>query len=63
MPISRKVIAVENINIPGSTSNVNAEKYEVMRGVLLKVLPNTPLGLTQTEMIAFARDQQKIPSF
>ena len=43
-------IAVENIDIPGKTSNVNAEKYARMRAVLLKVLPSRPPGLTQAEM-------------
>ena len=50
MPIAREVVAVENVNIPGSTSNVNAEKYEAMRGVLLKILPKKLPGLTQAEM-------------
>lgn len=44
------MIEVENVNVPGRVSNVNAEKYEAMRGVLLKVLPKKPPGLTQAEM-------------
>lgn len=45
-----EMIEVENVNVPGRVSNVNAEKYEAMRGVLLKVLPKEPPGLTQDEM-------------
>jgi len=44
------MIAVENINVPGRTSNVNAEKYTAMRAILLKVLPAKGPGLTQAEM-------------
>ena len=43
-------IEVENINIPGRTSRVNAEKYHAMRSVLLRVLPKKGPGLTQAEM-------------
>ena len=45
-----KMIAVENINVPGRVSNVNAEKYTAMRDILLKVLPVSEPGLTQAEM-------------
>jgi hypothetical protein len=45
-----KMIAIENINIPGRSSNVNATKYLAMREVLLKVLPTTGPGFTQAEM-------------
>jgi hypothetical protein len=37
-------IVVENINIPGYTSRVDAVKYEAMRKALLQVLPDTPPG-------------------
>ena len=43
-------IEVENINCPGKTSNVNAEKYHAMRKVLLKVIPKSETGMTQKEM-------------
>ena len=49
MPQS-EMIEIENVNVPGRISNVNAEKYEAMRSVLLKVLPEEPPGLTQAEM-------------
>ena len=43
-------IAIENINCPGQTTNVDATKYDAMKKVLLKVLPKKPPGLTQAEM-------------
>lgn len=45
-----KTIAVENINVPGRTNNVNARKYNAMREILLKVLPAEKPGITQDEM-------------
>ena len=42
-------ITVENINVPGHTTNVNAEKYLAMKKAYLKVLPNSSPGLTQKE--------------
>lgn len=47
---NREMIEVENVNVAGRVTNVNAEKYEAMRGILLKVLPKNPPGLTQAEM-------------
>lgn len=47
----RKMVKVENVNVPGHTANVDAEKYEAMRSAMLGVLPNDPPGLTQSEMI------------
>ncbi len=44
-------IAVENVNVPGRVTNVNAGKYEPMRKALLKVLPRKAPGLTQAEML------------
>lgn len=43
-------VVVENVNHPGQTSNVNADKYEDMKKALLKVLPKKAPGLTQKEM-------------
>jgi len=45
-----KMIAVENINVPGRTSNVNANKYNAMREILLQVLPAEEPGITQAQM-------------
>jgi hypothetical protein len=47
--MSEKII-VENINTPGKTSRVNPEKYMAMKQAMLKVLPGSPPGLTQSEM-------------
>ncbi len=44
-------ITVENINVPGYTTTVDATKYHAMYQALLKVLPSIPPGLTQPEMI------------
>lgn len=43
-------ITVENVNVPGKTSRVNAAKYQVMKQAMLQVLPNEEPGLTQAEM-------------
>lgn len=44
-------IAVENVNVPGTSTNVNAEKYNVMKKAFLKVLPSSSPGLTQNEIL------------
>ena len=51
MPDSTKTV-VENVNHPGRTSRVDASKYAAMKDALLAVLPESPPGLTQTEMAA-----------
>ena len=43
-------IPVENVNVPGYITYVDADMYQVMRTALLKVLPQQPPGLTQSEM-------------
>ena len=48
---SNDKIEVQNINIPGRTNRVNAEKYLAMKEVLLRVLPDTSPGLTQKEIM------------
>jgi nitrogenase molybdenum-iron protein alpha/beta subunit len=45
-------ITVQNVNVPGYTSTVDAGMYEAMRKALLKVLPRKSPGLTQSEMMA-----------
>ena len=45
-------IAIQNVNVPGRSTRVDAAKYEAMRTALLKVLPAKPSGLTQAEMFA-----------
>lgn len=46
----RKIVEVENINVPGHVSNVDAKKYDAMRRALLSVLPRNSPGLQQAEM-------------
>ncbi|MGE0046282.1 MAG: hypothetical protein AB7J28_11575 [Hyphomonadaceae bacterium] len=48
---ARAMIAVENVNHPGYTSNVDAEKYKLARAAMLKFLPKKDPGLTQREMM------------
>lgn len=47
---ARARVAVQNVNVPGSSSQVDGIKYEAMRKALLKVLPSRKPGLTQAEM-------------
>ncbi len=43
-------IVVENINVPGHTSNVDAVKYHAVKKAMLKVIPRNPPGLTHAEL-------------
>jgi hypothetical protein len=43
-------IEVENVNVPGRVTRVDATRYNAMKSALLKALPRKPPGLTQTEM-------------
>jgi hypothetical protein len=43
-------VVVENVNIPGRTSRVNAPKYHAMKQAMLEVLPKAEPGLTQSEV-------------
>ncbi|WP_223788072.1 DUF6958 family protein [Marinicella meishanensis] len=49
-------IEVENINVPGQVTRVNAAKYTAMRTAYLAILPSGAPGLTQKEAM-----QQVIP--
>lgn len=49
-PSESDKITVENVNVPGHTSKVNAAKYAAMRQAILAVLPKSAPGLTQTEI-------------
>lgn len=51
---ARRVV-VENVNVPGHTRTLDADKYEVVRQALLAVLPSTAPGLTQAEMFDAVR--------
>jgi hypothetical protein len=44
-------ITVQNVNVPGYTTTLDATMYRAMRDALLKVLPAAAPGLTQAEMI------------
>lgn len=43
-------ITVENVNVPGKTSRVNAAKYLAMKQAMVQVLPKDEPGLTQAEI-------------
>jgi Family of unknown function (DUF6958) len=43
-------IAIENVNHPGKSTNVDAGKYQAMKAAFLKVLPKTTPGLTVDEL-------------
>jgi hypothetical protein len=43
-------ITIENANVPGYKTQVDATRYQAMRQALLKILPDGEPGLTQTEM-------------
>lgn len=49
-PASGDKITVENVNVPGYTSRVDAGMYQAMRRALLLVLPSMAPGLTQNEI-------------
>jgi hypothetical protein len=42
-------VAVENVNHPGSVTNLDADKYDAMKRAIIKVLPRTSPGLTLQE--------------
>ncbi len=59
---ARRII-VGNVNVPGYTQEVDAEKYETMRRAVLKVLPRRAPGLTQTEMRRAVRKHVPVALF
>jgi len=36
-------VAVENVNVPGQVTNVDAAKYHAMRDAMLKVMASNPM--------------------
>lgn len=44
-------IEVQNVNTPGRTVQVNADKYHAMKKAFLTVLPKQSPGLTQAEVV------------
>jgi hypothetical protein len=49
---AKAIVQTLNVNAPGKTYPRDAVKYEAARKALLKVLPRTGPGLTQSEMMA-----------
>ena len=47
-----KTVKVRTPNKPRHSNEVNAEKYEAMRKILKRVMPNKAPGYTQPEMMA-----------
>jgi hypothetical protein len=44
-------VEISNINVPGRTAKVDAEKYEAMKSAILKVTPKKAPGITASEMV------------
>lgn len=44
-------VTVENVNVPGQTTRVDAAKYHAMKRAMLAALPVSAPGLTQAEML------------
>lgn len=47
----RKTIGVENVIRPGRVTQVDAEKYEAMKGAFLKIIPKKAPGATPAEIL------------
>jgi hypothetical protein len=45
-------VAMENVNTPGRSTRVDADKYAAMRSAILAVLPKTSPGMTVAELKA-----------
>lgn len=45
-------IEVENVNVPGHVTRVDAKKYAEMKRALLKLLPRQSPSMTQSEVMA-----------
>jgi len=48
-------VPVENVNVPGRTTQVDAAKYEAMKHAILRVTPGEPPGLSAAEMVERVR--------
>lgn len=59
MTDTKEKITVENVNVPGHQTRVDAAKYKATRKALLKVLPTSTPGLTQSQM--FEKARQHLP--
>lgn len=47
-------IAVENVNVPGQVTNVDATKYHAMRDAMLQVMSSDPMTAAQIKDAAKA---------
>ncbi len=45
-------IVVENVNVPGHTNRLDADKYNAMKVALLEILPAKAPGITQKQMMS-----------
>jgi len=50
MPTQDEKVVVQNVNVPGSSTRVNAAKYAAMKRAFLQILPDQMPGLTQKEI-------------
>lgn len=50
MSSEEEKITIENVNVPGYTTRVNAAMYTAMKQAMLQVLPKGEPGLTQSEI-------------
>jgi hypothetical protein len=50
MATDRELVTVENVNHPGHTTTVDADKYHAMHAAMLEALPPSAPGLTQEEV-------------
>lgn len=48
-------VVVQNVNVPGYRTTVDARKYDAMKSTLLAALPKSEPGLTQAEMFSGVR--------
>ena len=44
-------VEISNINVPGRTAKVDAEKYEAIKPAILKVTPKKAPDITASEMV------------
>lgn len=51
-PTNDGKIVVENINVPGHTTRLDATKYAAIKVALLKILPAKAPGLNQKQMMS-----------
>lgn len=47
-------VAVENVNVPGQITNVDAAKYNAMRDAMLRVMSATPMSALEIKDAAKA---------